>query len=178
MVPTTEGRNLVEEQRRIAAIVRADAAISGDGNERSSVNWEAVFPVLKGVVDLYGDAGAGHDVSQMQVNQGLGREDDDSHTSRAFEVLERGDYLEGRMSVDQVAGPLTVAPTEKALQLLADWPADGAVALERFVATLETRIDTATDAEEKDKLRAVLGAVQGVGQELAADVLAKVIMGG
>jgi hypothetical protein len=178
MLPTAEGRQFVEERRRVAAIVRADSAIAGDGSQLNAIAWEAVLPVLKAVVDLYGTASAGHDVSQMQVNQHLERDDGDPDTSRAFEVLDRSGYLEGQMEVDQVPGPLTVAPTEKSLQLLGGWPADGAVALERFIGTLEARIDMATDEEEKSKLRSMLDAVKGVGQELAADVLAKVILGG
>ncbi|HEY2717364.1 MAG TPA: hypothetical protein VGI73_14190 [Solirubrobacterales bacterium] len=177
MLPTAEGKAVVGEQRRVAAVIRADAAISG-GDGSSAIDWEAVFPILKAVVDLYGEAEAGHDVSQMEVNQRLKRDDSDLSTSRAFEVLQRDNYLEGRMSVDQVPGPLTVAPTGRALQLLAGWPADGAVAFERLVASLESRIAESSNDEEKGKLRAVLGALQEIGQDLAASVLAKVIMGG
>jgi len=136
------------------------------------------LPVLETVVALYDQADAGDDVSQMQVNQRLGREDGDSNTSRAFEVLERGGYVQGTASIDPLPGALTVVPTEKALKLLAGWPADGEVALERLIAALQTQIDSTTDEEEKGKLRRVLDAVQGVGENVAAEVLTKVMMGG
>lgn len=175
--PTADGIHHVGEQRRIDAIARADEAISSGPGE-SSVTWEATLPVLEAVVDLYGQAPAGQDASQAQVNQRLQREDGSPETSRAFEVLERGGYLEGKISIDQTPGPLTAAPTEKALQLLAGWPADGAVALERLMMALQTRIDTTSDEEEEGKLRRVLDAVQGVGENVAAEVLTKVMMGG
>jgi|SRR5689334_4143479 len=175
--PTAEGIYRVNEQRRIDAITRTDEAISS-GSGESSVTWRAILPVLEAVVDLYGQVPASQDVSQAQVNQRLEREEDSPETSRAFEVLERGGYLEGRVEVDQTPGPLTVAPTEKALQLLAEWPADGAVALERFVATLQARIDASDDEEERGKLQRVLDAVQGVGENIVAEVLTKVMMGG
>jgi hypothetical protein len=130
------------------------------------------------VVHLYDQADAGQDVSQTQVNQRLEREDGDPDTSRAFEVLERGGYVQGTASIDGLPGALTVVPTERALQLLAGWPADGEVALARLIATLQTQIDATSDEEEKGKLRRVLDAVQGVGENVAAEVLTKVMMGG
>lgn len=176
LYPTADGKHLVEEQQRLEGIVRADAAISPGGG--SGVSWEATLPVLQAVVDLYDQADAGDDVSQMQVNQRLGREEGDSDTSRAFEVLERSGYLQGTASIEQISGALTVVPSERALQLLAGWPADGAVAVERLVATLQARIEATFDEEEKGKLRRVLDAVQGVGENITAEVLTKVMMGG
>ncbi len=177
LYPTADGKHLVEEQRRIEQITRADAAI-GDGSGGSRISWEATLPALQAVVDLYAQVGAGEDVSQMQVNQRLERKDGDSDTSRAFEVLERGEYFEGTTSIDGLPGALTVVPTEKALQLLAGWPADGAVALERLVGTLQARIDASSDEDEKGRLKRVLNAVQGVGENVAAEVLTKVMLGG
>lgn len=175
--PTANGIHHVEEARRLESIARADNAISS-GSDILRIAWDATLPVLETVVALYDQADAGDDVSQMQVNQRLGREDGDSNTSRAFEVLERGGYVQGTASIDPLPGALTVVPTEKALKLLAGWPADGEVALERLIAALQTQIDATTDEEEKGKLRRVLDAVQGVGENVAAEVLTKVMMGG
>jgi hypothetical protein len=158
-------------------IARADTAI-GDGCGTSKIAWDVTLPVLQATVDLYAQADAGDDVSQMQVNQRLGREDGDSDTSRAFEVLERSGYLQGTASIEQLSGALTVVPTERALQLLAGWPADGAVAVERLLATLQARIEATSDEEERGKLRRVLDAVQGVGENITAEVLTNVMLGG
>jgi hypothetical protein len=176
MLPTAEGKHLVKEQRRIAGIIRADTAISPGGG--SGIGWDDTLPVLQAVVDLYPDAPPGLGVPQGRVNERLGRDENDLDTSRKFEMLEQAGYVKGFLETDQAPGPLMAAPTEKALKLLADWPADGAMALERLLTALQTRIDATTDEEEKGKLRSVLVAVQAVGQELAADVLAKVITGG
>lgn len=175
--PTAGGIHHVEEARRLESIARADNAISS-GSGASRIAWDATLPVLQAVVDLYDQADAGEDVSQMDVNQRLERRDGDSDTSRAFELLARSDYVVGIDSIENVPGPLTVAPTEKALKLLAGWPADGEVALERLIAALQAQIEATSDEEEKGKLRRVLDAVQGVGENVAAEVLTKVMTGG
>jgi hypothetical protein len=175
--PTAEGVHHVEEARRLEGIVRADNAISS-GSGGSRIAWDVTLPVLEAVVALYGQADAGEDVSQMQVNQRLEREDGNPDTSRAFEVLEQSGYLHGTASIDQLPGALTVIPTERALQLLAGWPADGEVALARLIGALQTKIDSTEDEEEKGQIRRVLDAVQGVGENVAAEVLTKVLMGG
>jgi hypothetical protein len=175
--PTNDGVLHVEEARRLEGIVRADKAISS-GSGGSRIAWDVTLPVLEAVVDLYAQADAGEDVSQMQVNQRLERENGDSDTSRAFEVLERSGYVQGTASIEPLPGALTVVPTERALQLLQGWPADGEVALARLIAALQTQIDSTDDEEEKGKVRRVLDAVEGVGENVAAEVLTKVLMGG
>lgn len=175
--PTAEGIHHVKEARRLEAIARADDAISSVSGT-SRIAWGTTLPVLQAVVDLYAQADAGEDVSQMQVNQRLEREDGDSDTSRAFEVLERSEYVQATASIEQLPGALTVVPTERALQLLEGWPGDGEVALARLIAALQTQIDATVDEDEKGKVRRVLDAVQGVGENVAAEVLTKVMMGG
>jgi len=177
LYPTAEGIHHVAEFRRLDAIARADNAISpGPGTSR--IDWDATLPVLQAVVDLYAQGEAGEDVSQMQINQHLARPDGDSDTSRAFELLERSGYVEGTASIDQLPGALTVVPTERALQLLAGWPADGEVALARLISALQAQIDATADEEEKGKLKRALDAVQGIGEGVAVEVLTKVMMGG
>jgi hypothetical protein len=175
--PTADGIHHIGEARRLEAIRRADHAIS-PGSDASRIAWDTTLPVLQAVVDLYAQADAGEDVSQGQVNQRLERQDGDPDTSRAFEVLERSGYVQGTASIDQLPGALTVVPTERALQLLAGWPADGEVALARLISALQTQIAATIDEEEKGKVRRVLEAVQGVGENVAAEVLTKVITGG
>lgn len=175
--PTAEGIHYVDEARRLEGIARADKAISS-GSTGSRIAWDVTLPVLEAVVEVYGHAEAGEDVSQMQVNQRLERDDGDSATSRAFEVLERSGYLQGTASIEALPGPLTVVPTERALQLVEGWPADGEVALARLIAALQTQIDSTNDEDEKGKIRRVIDAVQGVGENVAAEVLTKVITGG
>lgn len=175
--PTAEGIHHVNEQCRLEAIVKADQAIS-PGSGGLGVSWEATLPVLQAVVDLYSEASAGEDISQVQVNQRLGREEGNPDTSRAFEVLERAGYLEGKASFSELPGSPLVAPTEKALQLLAGWPASGAVVFERLIGGLQAQIDATADEEEKGKLKRALDAIQGIGKGVAVEVLTKVMMGG
>jgi hypothetical protein len=175
--PTNDGVQHVEEARRLEGIMRSDKAIA-PGSGGSRISWGVTLPVLEAVVALYGQADAGEDVSQTQVNQRLERDDGDSATSRAFEILERSGYLQETASIDALPGPLTVVPTERALQLIEGWPADGEVALARLVNALQTQIDSTNDEDEKGKIRRVIDAVQGVGENVAAEVLTKVIMGG
>jgi hypothetical protein len=173
--PTAEGIHFINEQRRLDAIAKADQATGSGG---LGVSWEATLPVLQAVVDLYNEASAGQDVSQVHVNQRLGREEKDPDTSRAFEVLERAGYLEGKAGVWQLPGSLLVAPTEKTLQLLAGWPASGAVVYERLIGGLKAQIDATADEEEKGRLKRALDAMQGIGEGVAVEVLTKVMMGG
>lgn len=175
ITPTAEGRSLVEAKRQVEAIVRADRAISPGG--RSGIGWDDTLSVLQAIVDLYPDAPPGLGVQQRAVNERLERGEDDLDTSRKFEMLEQAGYVKGFLETDQVPGPLMAAPTEKALKLLAGWPADGAIAVERLLVALQARIDASADEEEKGKLRNVMDSVLAIGQELAADVLAKVITG-
>lgn len=175
LVPTAEGRFVVEEQRRLAEVIRADKAISGGG---ASIRWEAMFPVLEAVMDLYDEARAGENISQPQVCHKLDRPEGDEGVSRAFEAMQEAGYLKGHDEIDQVPGPLTVAPTEKALQLLAGWPADGAVAYERLLAILDKQIEVTDDAVEKGKLKAFRESAANMGQSVAVGVLTKVITGG
>lgn len=176
LYPTGDGIHEVEERRRIESIVRTDGAISE--GDRMGIGWDDTLPVLQAVVELYPDAPPGLGVLQARVNERLGRDEGDLDTSRKFEMLAEAGYVKGYLESDQVPGPLMAAPTEKALKLLKGWPADGAVALERLVVALEARIDASGDEEERGKLRSVLAAIQAVGQELAAEVMAKVILGG
>ena len=171
--PTAEGERVVEEQRHIAEITKSDRAISGGG---PGVGWEATLPVLEAIVRLYDQASAGEDVSQMDVGRQLGREEGDPGVSRAFEVLERNGYVEGGMSIDQLPGPLTVAPTEKTLQLLAGWPTSGEAAVERLLAVLDERIKAAPDEQQKGKLRALRDSLVDVGEGVAAEVMVKLLM--
>jgi hypothetical protein len=174
MHPTTLGQQAVREHRQLEHIARTgsgDMAASASG---SGVGWRDTLPVLEAVVELYPQAPPGFGVSQMRVNQRLGREEEDLRTSRAFEMLD-GTYIEGRMKTDQVPGPLMAIPTERALQLLAGWPGDGVVAFERLISALESQIAAATDEVERSKLRAVLDAVRGVGEGIVAEILTRVI---
>jgi hypothetical protein len=62
--PTAPGKRLVEDQRHLAEIQRADREISGGG---PGIDFSTHLPVLEAVVHLYGEAAAGQDVSQMDV---------------------------------------------------------------------------------------------------------------
>jgi hypothetical protein len=174
--PTGDGIHHIDEARRLERIARADGAAQPDSSP-SRITWDLVLPVLQAVVDLYGRAEAGEDVPEAQVRQRLEEQGHQSDVSRALEALERGGYLEAAGGIDQISGSVIVAPTERALQLLAGWPADGAMAVERLIGALQAQIDETADEEEKGKLKRVLDAVQGVGESVAAEVLTKVLTG-
>lgn len=175
MHPTVEGKRVVEEHRQKESIIRADTVISSDGG--AGISWEDTLPVLQAVVDLYPQAPPALGVPQGQVNERLGRSENDPDTGRKYEMLEQAEYIKGFMETDQTPGPLMAAPTEKALQLLAGWPADGAVALERLLSILDSRIAATSDEAERSKLQAFRDAAQNLGQNVAAQVMTKLIMG-
>lgn len=85
--------------------------------------------------------------------------------------------VESRWEIDQVPGPLTVAPTEKALQLLAGWPTSGAAAVEKLLSVIDSQIASAPDEERKGKLRSFRDSVVDMGESVAAEVLVKLLMG-
>lgn len=172
--PTGDGKAKIEERRQIAEVAKPDRALSTGG---PGVGWEATQPILQTIVELYDQADPGEDVSQMDVCKRLVKPEGDPGVSRAFEVLERSGYVEKRWEIDNVPGPLTVAPTEKALQMASDWPTSGAVALEKLLAILDQRIADTPDEEEKGKLRAFRDSVVDVGENIAAEVLVKLMMG-
>lgn len=177
MTPTADGIHVVEEERRLRRIAHSDEALSSTGGG-SGVEWETVLPVLQAVYDLYSESPAGEDVTQPQVNSRLQREEADPATSRAFEVLSESGYVRDINEIDAIPGPLTVIPTERTLQLLGGWPADGDVARERLVAILQARIEETTDPEEKSRLQGLLSSAQSVGEKVMAEVLTRVLMGG
>lgn len=173
--PTADGKSEVEKQRRIRQVVETDKAISGGCGP--GVGWEDTLPILQTVVDLYNEAGPGEGVSQPQVCKRLGRNEGDSGVSRAFEVLERSGYLMGEMEIDSVPGPLTAAPTEKALQLLAGWPSSGDAAAAKLLSILDEQIAHASSEEEKGKLRKLRESVVDIGESITAEVLVKLLSG-
>jgi hypothetical protein len=170
--PTAPGKRFVEHQRHLEEIQRADREISGDG---PGIDFATHLPVLEAVVHLYGEAAAGQDVSQMDVARHLDRPEGDQGVSRAFEVFERTGYLEGRTSVDHPPGPLTVAPSEKALQLLAGWPGSGEAAFQRLLATLDEQIEEAPDEERKGRLRAIRDGLVEIGEDFGAKLMAEML---
>lgn len=172
--PSAEGKRVVEEQRRIRKVAEADKAISG--GRGPGIGWEAALPILQAIVDLYDEGQAGEDVSQPQVCRRLGREDNDSGVSRAFEILERSGYVLGEMQIESLPGPLTVVPTEKALQLLAGWPTSGDAAAQKLLSILDERIEEAPD-EEKGKLQRLRDSVVDIGESITAEVLVKLMTG-
>jgi hypothetical protein len=175
--PTADGKRVVEEHREKLRVVVADAQLSGGGGG-SGIDWGSALPVLQAVVDLMPSVSPGDGVSQGQINAHLGRGAEDPDTGVKLEMLVEAGYIASVIAgFDQMAGPLTVKPREKALQLLAGWPADGTVAVERLLAVLDRQIATTADEEEKGKLQAFRDAASNLGQSVAAQVLTKVIMG-
>jgi hypothetical protein len=172
--PTAEGKAVVDEHRERTRVETADAQQSADGG--SGIGWDATFPVLKAVVDLFPSADPGLGVPQGQINTRLEREQDDPDTGVKLEMLVDAGYITGMMETDQSPGPLMAKPSEKALKLLAGWPADETVAAERLLTSLERQIASA-DPEENVKLRAARDALGQLEPDAMARVMRKVMMG-
>jgi hypothetical protein len=77
------------------------------------------------------------------------------------------------LEVDQALAPISVQPTEKALQVVAGWPG-GADAL---LAELAARLDDAATEDGRGKLQRALDGLSGLGREVLSDVIANVATG-
>jgi hypothetical protein len=81
------------------------------------------------------------------------------------------------MDIDSLPGPLTVAPTEKALQLLAGWPTSGEAAFQKLLSIVDDRIAEAPDVQEKGRLRTLRDSLVEIGEGVAAEMLVKLMTG-
>jgi len=170
--PTAEGSAVVEDQRKAAEAARSDLRSRLDG---PGVAWEVTQPVLKAIVDLYDKGGPGDDVMVAHVCSALEKGDEDPSVARAVEVLIRGRYVEKKVS--SWGGPISVAPTEKALQLFAGWPTSGEAAAQKLLSILDERIDYTRDEEAQGKLKKLRESVVDIGESITAEVLVKLMTG-
>jgi hypothetical protein len=144
----------------------------------SDLDWIAdVLPVLGVIVDEYPSVPATRGVEQGVVNERLGRPKNDAGTDRAVFQLEQGGYVTGTR-VAQMAGPVLVVPTPKALQILRGWPVEGGdAAAVAFIAAIRDSLAKARTPEEKSRLQTLLDAALEVGTQVVANVLTKVATG-
>src|SRR4051794_10926440 len=90
------------------------------------IGWEGeAWPVLQAVYVIYARS-LGTRVTQSAVNAELRREPEDPATDWAFYHLAEAGYVRSIGKAWQAQGPISCEPTEKALQLLAGWPATSA----------------------------------------------------
>jgi hypothetical protein len=135
------------------------------------IDWPAMRPVLAGIGEAYA-ASAQPDVGVTlpEIAWTLGREENDELERTIYELTRTG-YLEAVL--DQALAPISVQPTEKALQVVAGWPG-GADAL---LAELAARLDDAATEDERGKLQRALDGLSGLGREVLSDVIANVATG-
>ena len=140
--------------------------------------WDKeALPVLRAVYDVAKTKTADWPyVSQRDVNEALGREENDPVTERTIRDLGRTSYLAGvGRNVDQIAGPIDFELTEKSLQQLAGWPSRKKTA-DAFLEALAARISSAP-AEERGRLERLQASASEVGHGVLADLIAGTIRG-
>lgn len=138
--------------------------------------WESeALPVLRAVHDVAKTKTADWPyVSQRDVNEALGREENDPITERTIRDLGRTGYLAGVGDVDQIAGPIDFELTERGLQLFG-WPSREKTA-DAFLEALAARINSAP-AEERGRLERLQASASEVGHGVLADLIAGTIRG-
>lgn len=98
----------------------------------------------------------------------LGADADADATALALGELVRAAYLEETMGADQLPGPAQCRLTEKGLQVTAGWPSSsGEVALERLLAVINERIDSAGTPDERlkwERIHSPLGSKREAGR--------------
>jgi hypothetical protein len=132
--------------------------------------WDSIEqPILEAAVAA---EGRGHNIAEAIEDIGLSEPD----RIRGIRGLVEDGYLLG----DDVTswgdiGSIydVVGVTAKARRATRQWPAQRAY--DDFVDILEQRIAATSDESKKSRLRAVLGTIREVGQDVATDVFAKVI---
>jgi hypothetical protein len=147
-------------------------------NMAAMTEWDKeALPVLRAVYDVAKTKTADWPyVSQRDVNEALGREENDPITERTIRDLGRTDYLAGvGRNVDQIAGPIDFELTEKSLQQLAGWPSRKKTA-DAFLEALAARINSAP-AEERGRLERLQASASEVGHGVLADLIAGTIRG-
>jgi hypothetical protein len=136
-------------------------------------DWDTEMrPVLDAVYRIVStEEGAEEGASQQEINAELGREPSDRATSLALEALARNGYLTGP-EVDEPPGPVWSHPTEKALQLVAGWPAGAAdAAVSKLLALAELRIVEASTAEERGRWERVREGLLSFGRDVLVEVV-------
>lgn len=143
------------------------------------MDWKTeMWPVLEAVYRAYSNRPSDTGISQAAINQELGRGEKDEKTGLALHALERADYVRKTLDYEQATGPAFCEPTEKALQLLAGWPAtSGEAAFAQLLQALDAQIES-TSGEERTRLERLREGVTEVGQGVMTGLLTRIIAGG
>jgi hypothetical protein len=117
-------------------------------------------------------------VYQDAINEVLGRQPNDPRTDRVLFELEQGGFITGTISAHSGSGPTTCRLTGKGLQQVAGWPTGASDDLVlRLLTVLEERIRETTDPNERSRLQRLRDGIIDVGENVVAQVLAKVLTG-
>lgn len=147
-----------------------------EGESRGKLEWSTdVLPVLQAVYAAYPQRAPGAGVSPNQVNAQLGRAPDDWVTDLVLHELVQTGYLRATLNSDRHFAPDFSELTEKALRLLASWPAPdaGSAAL---LAAIKVQIEEADSEEERSRWQRAYEAIRDVGERVFVEVASKAIM--
>ncbi len=141
----------------------------------SGLDWQSeARPVLQAVYDAMVRQNAQPEggVSQIEVNEELGRERDDRATKNALIYLEEGGYIKGVGSFDQDPSPRYCRLAQKGREIVAGWPSGpGDDLLSSLIAEIDRRIQAADTEEEKSRLQRFRDFAVGVGRDVFVSVL-------
>jgi hypothetical protein len=158
---------------RVAAM--SSAAVSAPEGRVPGLAWATdVVPVLEAAYELTPASDPQQGVRATSVNERLGREPNDRETGRVLISLVDADYVIPVIdNVNQLVGPYSFRLSERALQLVAGWPAPGSgdQLIAQLIAVLDEQIAGA-QGEERSKLERLRDTVLGVGHDVLIAVLA------
>lgn len=139
------------------------------------MDFEEAEPVLAATYELLRDA---ESTTPDAVNEKLGREPGDEHTTRALALLYKTRFI-GGTDYQNSPAPVIIEATEKGLQKTSGWPEPGAAGgdiVEVLLKLLDERIESPdTPEEEKGRLRRARDAFAGVTRDITVGVLSNLI---
>jgi hypothetical protein len=140
----------------------------------SGLDWRnEALPVLLAVRDamIRHRASPEGGVSQMQINEELGRDRDDPATRNALVYLQDGGYISGVGSYDSDPSPRFCVLAQRGREVVAGWPSGSIDALfSSLVAEIDRRIETTESEEEKTRLRRFRDSLLGIGRDIFVNV--------
>lgn len=110
-------------------------------------------------------------VSELQINQELGRGQDDTATHHALVYLEEGGYVRQVWSTGFAHGGFFVL-AQRGREVVEGWPAgSGDALLSSLVAALDERIEAAPTEEERSDLKRIRDSFLGAARDVVVGVL-------
>jgi hypothetical protein len=185
VVPTPEGRAIVEQHKRVEALVLPTAvddllqALRAQSEKSNKFGWSAVRPVLAALRDYWErDGFPEHGIAVSTLAAALPEVERALFTATINALLENA-YLRSASPLRIGGVPAEVVLTERTYEVLDGWPG---AAPEELVANLLAVLARAAESEadpvRRSKLERLAETVREVGVSMADEVLAKVMTGG